>query len=252
MGIIDVLVTSRVMHFFTNSFLMGSWRIVRGKGNKIINRLKPLMMRSKIYIHGDNNCIEFEQGMYKKTNIHLIGNNNTIHIGANTRLNKAGLWITASNSEIRIGEGGHIVNVEFGVEGDHSGVYLAKGAMVGGHVYLETGINRTDMVRIYAGKMPIHVGEASVLSDGIVIRSTDSHFMINLENGQTINPEAPVDIGANCWICSGALMLKGSGLGDSCIVGARSIVTRDYRGSNNVLLAGSPAKIVRENVTWHL
>lgn len=53
-----------------------------------------------------------------------------------------------------------------------------------------------------------------------------------------------VAIGRNCWIGFGAVILAGVVLGDNVTVGANAVVTRSFPA--NVVIAGSPAKVIRE------
>lgn len=53
----------------------------------------------------------------------------------------------------------------------------------------------------------------------------------------------PVHIGRNCWICAGATILPGVTIGDNCVIGAGSVVTRDIPA--NSFAAGNPARVIR-------
>ena len=55
---------------------------------------------------------------------------------------------------------------------------------------------------------------------------------------------APVIIGADVWIASGALILPGVTIGARTVVGAGSVVTRSL--PDGVLAVGNPCRIVRE------
>ncbi|MDO6600868.1 MULTISPECIES: DapH/DapD/GlmU-related protein [Tenacibaculum] len=55
----------------------------------------------------------------------------------------------------------------------------------------------------------------------------------------------PIIIGDNCWIGAGAIILPEVELGNHIIVAAGSVVTKSFK-ENNVLIAGIPAKIVKE------
>lgn len=54
----------------------------------------------------------------------------------------------------------------------------------------------------------------------------------------------PIVIGENCWVGMNAVILPGVNLGDRTIVGAGSVVTKSFP-NGNVVIAGSPAKIIR-------
>lgn len=59
----------------------------------------------------------------------------------------------------------------------------------------------------------------------------------------------PVKIGNNCWIGMNSVILPGVILGDNTIVGAGSIVTKNFSG--NCIIAGSPAKKLKDVVDQH-
>lgn len=60
-------------------------------------------------------------------------------------------------------------------------------------------------------------------------------------------PESGRDIivGSGCFIASGAIIIGPVKIGDSVIIGAGSVVTKDI--PSNVMVAGNPAKILKAN-----
>jgi len=54
----------------------------------------------------------------------------------------------------------------------------------------------------------------------------------------------PVSIGNNVWIADKVTILKGANIGNNVIIGANSVVKGKFR--DNVLIAGSPAEVIRE------
>ena len=56
--------------------------------------------------------------------------------------------------------------------------------------------------------------------------------------------EADIDIGKNCWIGDGVVILAGTIIGDNCVIAANSVVKGNFK--NNVLIGGLPAKILKE------
>jgi serine acetyltransferase len=47
----------------------------------------------------------------------------------------------------------------------------------------------------------------------------------------------------------GAYINKSVSIGNECIVGGRGVVTKRFT-SENVVIAGSPARVVKENIQW--
>ena len=78
----------------------------------------------------------------------------------------------------------------------------------------------------------IHVGAQSYIAFDARILSHD----------MTRNFRAHTRIGANCFIGGRSLILPGVTIGDSCIVGAGSVVTKSV--PPNSIVAGNPARIL--------
>jgi acetyltransferase-like isoleucine patch superfamily enzyme len=57
-----------------------------------------------------------------------------------------------------------------------------------------------------------------------------------------------VVIGDHVWIAAHAIVLKGVEIGRDSIVAAGAVVTRSC--GPGVILAGNPAAIIKEGVTW--
>lgn len=90
----------------------------------------------------------------------------------------------------------------------------------------------------------ITIGDNVAISHDVTIMDSDAHIIKNQENDIT----KPVIIGDNVWIGTRAIILKGVKIGNGAIVAAGSIVTKDV--PENSMVAGSPAKIIKENVNW--
>jgi len=94
----------------------------------------------------------------------------------------------------------------------------------------------------------IHFGNHCLLSWNILIMDTDAHPVYDQEN-QQINADAPIKIGNKVWIGCRSTILKGAAIADGSIVGANSVVHKIFN-HNNCIIAGNPARIVKENVHW--
>ena len=91
----------------------------------------------------------------------------------------------------------------------------------------------------------ITIGNNVAIAEGVIIRDSDSHTIV----GGCHIPTSPIVIGDNVWIGTNAIILKGVTIGDGAIVAAGSVVTKNVPA--RTLVAGVPAKIIRENVEWH-
>lgn len=80
------------------------------------------------------------------------------------------------------------------------------------------------------------------------IYNTDMHGIYDIASGKRINKAKDVLIGSRTWLARESLVLKGSQIGDGCVVGAGSIVSGSYEDSS--LIAGSPARVIKTGIAW--
>lgn len=61
---------------------------------------------------------------------------------------------------------------------------------------------------------------------------------------QLLEYAKPIIVGNNVWIGGGSSILSGVKIGDNVVIGAGSVVTKNV--PDNVVLAGNPAKVIKE------
>lgn len=64
-----------------------------------------------------------------------------------------------------------------------------------------------------------------MLSNNLILRTSDSHPINDMNNDKRINLAKDVVIGENVWIASQSIIMKGAKIGDSAIIGSRTFVT---------------------------
>lgn len=130
-------------------------------------------------------------------------------------------------------------DITFWMEGEGNHIVIGKGATSHGKMQLAACEGTS-----------ITIGDDCMFSHDIYVRTTDSHPIYNKE-GMRINPAENIHIGNHVWIGMQSLILKGAVIPDGCVVGARSTVTKTNLKQQSIVV-GTPAKIIRENVTWKL
>ncbi|TAM03343.1 MAG: acyltransferase [Pusillimonas sp.] len=91
----------------------------------------------------------------------------------------------------------------------------------------------------------LEIGDGCVLSEHVYI-SDVAHGLdprAGLIMQQPLESKGPVRIGRHVFIGLGASVLPGVTLGDHCIVGARSVVTRSFPAYSMVV--GAPARLIK-------
>ncbi len=112
----------------------------------------------------------------------------------------------------------------------------------GGKLILHGGFINEN-VQITAGDV-VEIGKDATIGRDVVIRSYDGHSI--LEDGY--KKSEPIKIGEHVWIGQGATILKGVNIGDGAIIAAGAIVTKDVPAC--AIVAGSPARVIKEGVRW--
>lgn len=177
--------------------------------------VKGIRVNSRIQVHGQGNSVLVQPGaVLKKARVFILGDNNRIMIKENAFLECADIHIEDNDCIIEIGE--------------------------------NTFIGPSHIACTENGRSVV-IGKDCMLSSNISIRTGDSHSIIDSQRNR-INPAQSVSIGDHCWIGEGAKIMKGVNLQKDTIVASGSIVTHSF--SSNVILAGNPAKVVKEGVNW--
>lgn len=95
----------------------------------------------------------------------------------------------------------------------------------------------------------ITVGDRTDIGSGCKIIDNDFHplpFSQRSPKEQLDKvKKRPIVIGEGCFIGANSIILKGTNLGRNVVVGAGSIVCGTF--PDNVIIAGNPAKIIKEN-----
>ena len=102
---------------------------------------------------------------------------------------------------------------------------------------------------IISNRGHIKIGTDCLISWNTWICDTDFHKVVDTDTCAVSNPNGEVIIGNNVWMAANSQIMKGAQIPDGCIIGMGAMVNHGFTESN-CLLAGFPAKVKRQNVTW--
>lgn len=120
---------------------------------------------------------------------------------------------------------------------DKSRVSIGKNvSFYGGYIYIE-------------GLTSLVIKDDCLFSDGFYLRTGDGHTILDLNTDKPINPPEDIFISERVWCCNNVSVLKGAKIASDTVVGHKCIVNKIFDKSN-CILAGIPADIVRDNISW--
>lgn len=203
---------------------------------KIKNRLFGL----HIHKHGSNNVIKgIEKCRMKKTSISINGDNNTVVFNDMSTITNVHISIQGSNNMVVLGERNYLEGCSFCIE--DSSNRIETGVHV--YIYSNTEISAIESTEII-------IGNDCLFSANIMIRTGDSHLIMNAETGKRVNQSASIHFSDKVWLGNGCKVLKGSDIGEECVVGTGALVTHNTPTISNAVLAGVPAKVVSSGIVW--
>lgn len=94
----------------------------------------------------------------------------------------------------------------------------------------------------------ITIGENCLFSDGISLRTSDHHSIIDLDTLEQLNFPADITIGDHVWICPDVMVLKGVDIGAGSILASRALVQTSIPPKE--LWGGVPARMIKQRVSW--
>lgn len=134
--------------------------------------------------------------------------------------------------------------------GNDTGLYNGTFFNLGPEARLTIGNYCTVVGAIFCTNARVVVGDYSLIAHDVVIADDAAASPIWNEQKTHSRAESPcsesgdsVIIGANAWIATRAVLLRGARIGEGAIVGAAAVV--DFEVPPFAIVAGNPARIVK-------
>jgi len=169
-------------------------------------------LRVSVYTDSHGNRIEYDRDIEDTVEICFQGYNNYIWIGSGVSIGKLNI-ICGNNASCKIGKGTEIESAE---------IHVTNGS--------------------------ISIGEYCLFSYQVILRNHDTHHIFDRHTGKRINFAGNMTIGNHVWLGYGVTLLGNASIGDNSIAGTMAVTSGTF--PKEVIIAGNPARIIREHVCW--
>ena len=192
---------------------------------------KMWMLKYKYNISGQGQIVPGLEDFLK------ISRNSKLNLNGNLILNANRLGKNGRSSILRMDN-----NAALNVNGNFSFMYGADVILFSGATLTlgkDSFINSDCKIRCHKA---ITIGDGCAISHDFTVMDSDAHYL----NGD--NHTNPVYIGNHVWIGTRVTVLSGVTIGDGAVIAAGALVTNDVPSGS--LVAGVPAKVVKNDITW--
>lgn len=219
---------------------------IKVKNSKIFNMIKKIARRLRKYSIKDTLYINNRKNTKISRSKILCWKYTRLNISDSAKIESKGKLLIGSKEnpkskqETRISMGN---NAKWNINGEFS-VGYGTDIRIFDNAELKLGSGYFNgFVQIICAKK-IELGNNVVIARDVIIRDTDGHHL----SGKEHQMEKEVKIEDNVWIGTRTIIMKGVTIGEGAVVAAGSIVTKDV--PPHTVVAGVPAKVIKENIIW--
>lgn len=175
--------------------------------------------------------------------IRIDGDNNLVIIHEPIIFNNSILWVEHNNCKFKIGKSKYEISALFHLSAPNTKIIIGDN--------LSTG-SGTQINGFSTSNTSVTIGNDCMFSFGVIIRPDDGHVITDNKTNKIINYGKNITIGNHVWLGEQCLILKGSNIPDNSIVGAKSLVNKNFSKNDEggIILAGQSAKIIKRNINW--
>ena len=173
----------------------------------------------------------------KGISIRIEGHDNCIEIDETCHFSKSDLWITGHHNRVQFKQHARLTHLSVRMPDNNR--LLVWGER-----------SSCENARCFVQVKDLIIGTDCMISDLVEIMTNDGHCVLDKNTRVVLNNiPGQMTIGNHVWIGRRVFLTKNASIPDDCIVGACALVTKPFT-ETNCAIAGFPAKVVKENVTW--
>lgn len=149
--------------------------------------------------------------------------------------NKIDILFAGRGNIIEIGSCSVMTLLKINVNGNNGSVHIGNS-------------NSFVNVRIDIADGDVTIGNSCMFSFGVTLFQSDMHPIFDAVTRKRINKSKNILVGSHVWVGKNVNLLGGASIGSGSICGAEAVTSSAF--PSNVIIAGSPASIIRRNVIW--
>lgn len=155
---------------------------------------------------------------------------NTIKIGKNLNIHPSVKLVTSQRASINIGDDCALAGLTIICAEDDGGVQL------------EDNVSLSRGVQLYS-RNKITIGEGTMIGNNTLMFDHDHNY--KCAGGVRANKyiSTPIVIGKNVWVGCNVTILRGSTIGDNCVIGAGAVIKGNYP-ANSVVVQSRTEKVI--------
>lgn len=176
------------------------------------------------------------------------GKNNIVFIGKYAKMHKTVIRFSGSNNVVYIS--GYESSTKKSSEPflrltldlyENSSFYIGKNATVK---------TKCEFRGIIAQDTNVFIGNDCMLSEGVLMRTSDAHFVYDLDSYEPLNLNKSIMIGDHIWFGADIKVLKGITIGSGSTISTNALLSGRKTFCSNTVIAGLPAKVINSNAAW--
>lgn len=116
-------------------------------------------------------------------------------------------------------------------------VFIDHGARFNGHSVVHMHENGN-----------VSIGKDCLIAGGVSFSTSHVHKIYDMNTRERLNPGGDIKVGDRVWVCPDVNLWPGADISHDTVIGMGSYVSKAF--PPNCIIAGTPAKIVREGIIW--
>jgi acetyltransferase-like isoleucine patch superfamily enzyme len=154
-------------------------------------------------------------------------------------------YIGATSGEVNVSTGGN--DQKLTLADNVKGFYTLR--MTGNSSITIGSETTSNGCTIYTHDSGFECGTDCMISSDILIQASDQHGIVDLTTGNIVNEDyTEIVLGNHVWLGRSSTVVPNTKIGNGAIVGTAAVVTNNV--PEQVAVVGSPARIVKTNITW--